>query len=78
MPKLPATVTTVELLSGGTYGVTVAYNDGTTQSFLIPETMATLEAVRISTLAMAVLSDNVSPAPKVGSRKGWRWQTRFS
>ena len=78
MPKLPATVTTVELLCGGTYGVTVAYNDGTTQSFLIPETMATVEAVRISTLAMAVLSDNVQPGPKVGSRKGWRWQTRFS
>ena len=77
-PKLPVTVTRVELLSGGTYGVTVAYNDGTTQSFLIPENMATVEAVRISTLAMAVLSDNVTPAPKVGSRKGWRWQTRFS
>ena len=78
MPKLPATVTLVELLSGGTYGVTVAYNDGTTQSFLIPDTMATVDAVRISTIAMAVLSDNVQPAPKVGSRKGWRWQTRFS
>lgn len=78
MPKLPATVTLVELLSGGTYGVTVAYNDGTTQSFLIPDTMATVEAVRISTIAMAVLSDNVQPGPKVGSRKGWRWQTRFS
>ena len=78
MAKLPATVTRVELLGGGTYGVTVAYDDGTTQSFLIPETMATVEAVRIAALAMAVLSDNVSPGPKVGSRKGWRWQTRFS
>jgi hypothetical protein len=78
MPKLPATVTTVELLSGGTYGVTVAFTDGTTASYLIPATMATTEAVRISALAMAVLSDNVQPGPKVGSRKGWRWQTRFS
>ena len=64
--QLPGHGHAVELLGGGTYGVTVAYNDGTTPSFLIPETMATVEAVRISTLAMAVLSDNVSPAPKVG------------
>lgn len=78
MAKLPATVTTVELLSAGTYGVTVAFFDGTTQSFLIPDNMATVEAVRIAALAMAVLSDNVAPGPKQGSRKGWRWQTRFS
>lgn len=78
MPKLPATVTTVELLSAGTYGVTVAFTDGTTASYFIPESMATAEAVRISAVAMAVLSDNVTPGPKVGSRKGWRWQTRFS
>jgi hypothetical protein len=76
--KLPATVTVVERLSAGTYGVTVAFWDGTTASFLIPDNLATAEAVSISAVAMAVLSDNVAPGPKQGSRKGWRWQTRFS
>jgi hypothetical protein len=76
MAKLPMTVTRVQLLSAGTYGVTVAFWDGTTQDYLIPETMATVEAVRISALAMAVLSDNVQPGPKQGSAKGWRWMAR--
>ena len=78
MAKLPATVTVVEQLAGGTYGVTVAYNDGTTGSFLIPDSMVNAEAVRISVIAMAVLSDNVQVAPLKGSTKHWRWQTRFS
>ena len=41
---------------GGLYGVTVAFDDLTTQSYIIPDSMATIEAVTISALAMAVLS----------------------
>jgi len=74
--KLPLTVSRVQILAGGTYGVTVVYNDLTTQDFLIPDSLANAEAVRISAIAMAVLSDQVDPGPTRGSRKGWRWQAR--
>lgn len=61
MAKLPVTVTSVIDRGGGLYGVTVAFADFTTQSYIIPDTMATIEAVTISALAMAVLSEtNVS------------------
>ncbi len=61
MAKLPLTVTKVERLAGATWGVTVAFWDGTIANYLIPETMATVEAVRISALAMGVLSDQLGP-----------------
>lgn len=76
MAKLPLTVSRVELLTAGTYGVTVVYADLTTQDFLIPDSLANAEAVRISAIAMAVLSDQVLPGPTRGSRKGWRWDPR--
>lgn len=76
MTKLPLTVSRVVPLSAGTYGVTVVYNDLTTQDFLIPDTLANAEAVRISAIAMAVLSDQPVPAPPRGSRRGWRWLPR--
>jgi len=55
--KLPLTVTSVTKQGGGLYAVTVAFFDGTTANYLIPETMATVDAVRLSALAMGMLSD---------------------
>lgn len=60
--KLPVTVTNVERLTGQTYVVTVAYFDGTTQDYLVPETMATTQGVRLSALVMAQLVDIAPPA----------------
>jgi ethanolamine transporter EutH len=57
--KLPLTVTQVNRKSGYFYEVVVAYADGTTGTFLVPLTLATVEAVTISALAMGVLSDIV-------------------
>ena len=57
MAKLPLTVTNVEARSGSIWAVTVAYADGTTGQFLVPQSLATMEAVTISALAMGVLLD---------------------
>jgi hypothetical protein len=59
--KLPVTVVSVDGPTLGNYRVTVAYADFTTGNYIIPETMATIEAVTISALAMATLSEtNIS------------------
>lgn len=58
MAKLPVTVVSVVNRGGGLYGVTVAFDDLTTQSYIIPDSMATIEAVTISAVAMAVLSES--------------------
>ena len=55
MAKLPATVTAVEPLKGGLYGVTVAFWDGTMGTYIVPETLATYEGIRISALVYAQL-----------------------
>jgi len=52
-------VTAVTKQGAGLYAVTVAFFDGTTANYLIPETMATVDAVRLSALAMGTLSDLV-------------------
>ena len=57
MTKLPLTVTSVEPRSGQLYVVTVAFADGTTGNYIIPLTMATLEAVTISALVYGQLND---------------------
>lgn len=65
-PKLPVTVTQVAYWKSDLWAVTVAYGDGTTGTYLIPRTMATVQAVTISALAMAtVLELNVEQI-------GWR------
>ena len=56
--KLPVTVTEVVKVAGGLWAVKVAFADFTVGQYLIPETMATIEAVTISALAMAVLSES--------------------
>ncbi len=57
MAKLPVTVTSMVNRGGGLYDVTVAFADFTTGNYIIPESMATIEAVTISALAMATLSE---------------------
>jgi len=57
VPKLPLTVESVERLTGSLWGVTVVFADGTTGHYLVPDNLATLEAVRISAIALAVLAE---------------------
>ena len=57
MPTLPLTVTDVHGIGGELYAVTVALADGTSAHYLIPVSMATIEAVTISAVAMATLLD---------------------
>jgi hypothetical protein len=65
MAKLPLTVTSVARQKGAIYAVTVAFADGTTANYLVPETIATVEAVRISALVYGQLSDpDVTAASK--------------
>jgi hypothetical protein len=59
--KLPATVTKVERLKGGMFGVTVAFWDGTMGTYIVPETLATYEGIRISALVFAQLSQPPPP-----------------
>lgn len=57
MAKLPATVISVDKLPAGLYVVRVAFWDGTLESFIVPETLATVQAVRIATGVYAQLMD---------------------
>lgn len=57
MPLLPLTVESVTNIGGQLYQVTVTMADGTLQHYLIPVSLATVEGVTISALAMATLSD---------------------
>jgi len=61
MSTLPLTVTEVEYAGGELYRVTVALADGTLAHYLIPATLASIEAVRISAIAMGVLLDPNRP-----------------
>jgi hypothetical protein len=63
MAKLPVTVTNVVKNKGGTYTVTVAYFDGSVGQFIIPLSLATVEAVTVSAMAMAALSDIITNGP---------------
>ena len=62
MTTLPLTVIAVEPAPGRLYRVTVAFADGTLHHYLVPETLATVQAVTISALAMGMLLDlNTQP-----------------
>lgn len=63
MAKLPVTVTSVVLKKEGLYAVSIAMADMTTQVFLIPPTLASVEAVTVSALAMAMLNDIATAGP---------------
>ncbi len=68
---LPLTVTSVEPVAGGLWTVTVAMADGTSRHMLIPETLATIEAVKVSSLALAQLL-NVGTTPVYHHHHGHR------
>jgi len=55
--KLPVTVTAVTPVRGQLYAVTVVFSDATTGRYLIPQNMATIEAVSVSATVMAMLCD---------------------
>lgn len=74
--KLPLTVTAVTDMGGGLYAVTVAYADGTTGTLLIPDTLATVDAVRISALAMGTLSGGTVPMRSAGRTRHQRYAPR--
>lgn len=57
MAKLPATVIAVDKLQPGLYVVQVAFWDGTLESFIIHETLATVESVKLATMVYAQLVD---------------------
>jgi hypothetical protein len=59
---LPLTVTSVVNTKKGLWAVTVALFDGRVETYLVPDSMATLEAVRVSALAMGQLL-GAAPTP---------------
>lgn len=54
---MPATVIEVRPLKAAMYLVRVAFWDGTLESFIVPDTLATYQGVRFSTLVYAQLMD---------------------
>jgi hypothetical protein len=57
MPKLPLTVLSVEPAGLDLYTVTMAFADGSIGVFLIPLTLATVDAVQFAALAFGQLLD---------------------
>ena len=74
MATLPVTVLDVEYLGTGLYGVKVALADGTTTNMIIPDSIATIEGVRISAVALAMLLDPNRP-PTPGHHRGHKRYT---
>lgn len=60
-PSLPLTVTRCDNIGSGLYRVEVALFDGSMVRFVIPETLATIEAVSISAMALATLLERDVP-----------------
>lgn len=58
---LPVTVVSVDHAGGELYRVVLAMADGTTQNYLIPASMATIEGVSISAAALAQILDPDRP-----------------
>jgi hypothetical protein len=75
-PTLPLTVTDVSYAGAQLYRVTVALNDGTQTHYLIPSSLATVEAVTISALAMGQLLDPNRPYANVHHRGHTRYDPR--
>ncbi len=76
MPTLPLTVTDVSYVGGQLYSVTVALADGTLAHYVIPASMATIEAVSISAVALAQLLDPDRPFATAHHRGGRRYDPR--
>ena len=65
MAKLPLTVTEVRPAKGGLWSVRVAFADGSIGQYLVPTTMATLDGVRFSAVALGALADIATGMPEV-------------
>ena len=76
MATLPLTVTAVEHYGGQLYAVSVAFADGTTGQYLIPASMATIEAVSISAAALGQLLDPDRPYASAHHRGHRRYDPR--
>jgi H+/Cl- antiporter ClcA len=74
--KLPVTVTNVVPVAGGLYAVEVAYSDFTVGTFLIPVTLATLEAVTVSAMVIAQLNDVPATPVRAPHHKHRRYAPR--
>ena len=55
MGLLPVTVTEVKRLKSATWGVSVTFADGSTGNYVVPESVATYDGVRLSALVIAQL-----------------------
>jgi len=75
-PALPLTVTSVEHWSGQLYAVSVAMADGTVTQYLIPASLATIEGVSISAIALAQLLDPNRPYANAHHRGHRRYDPR--
>lgn len=76
MPTLPLTVTAVDYVGGELYAVKVAFADGTLGNYLIPASMANVEAVTISAAAMGTLLDPNRPYATTHHRGHRRYDPR--
>jgi hypothetical protein len=76
MATLPLTVTAVTQRAGGLYDVEVALFDGRRVHYLVPATLATLEAVTVSALAMGMLNDLTTTATSGHHSKHRRFTPR--
>jgi hypothetical protein len=74
--KLPVTVESVTRRPGAMWAVTVAFADFTTGVYVVPDSLASVEAVRISALAMAQLLDVVPPQQSAPHHKHRRYSPR--
>lgn len=75
MAKLPLTVVAVTAKGMALFDVELAYADGTTAHYLVPDSLATVEAVRYSATALAMLADlelRRHPSPRPWARRR-RW-----
>lgn len=57
MATLPVSVEEVRRVGPDTYGVVLGLADGTRRTVIVPASLATIEAVSISAVAVAVLLD---------------------
>ena len=76
MATLPVTVTDVSHYGGQLYQVSVAMADGTVTQYLIPASLATIEGVSISAIALAQLLDPDRPYVTAHHRGHRRYDPR--
>ena len=76
VPTLPVTVLDVQLGSGGLWWVTLEFADRTTHRYCVPASLVTAQAVTVSALALAVLSDPDLATSYAPHRKHRRWLER--